>query len=83
MGLDLVEYAMRIEEEFEIEIPDEVAEKLITPKDVIDYVLSRIGNQKSREEIAEKIWELLVDETGVDRTKYDENSRFIQDMGLD
>jgi acyl carrier protein len=37
-SLDLVELVMSMEEEFDIEIPDEEAEKIITVKDAIDYV---------------------------------------------
>ncbi len=39
-SLDLVELVMTMEEEFDIEIPDEDAEKLVTVKDAIDYILS-------------------------------------------
>ncbi len=37
-SLDLVELIMSMEEEFDIEISDEDAEKLATVKDVMDYV---------------------------------------------
>jgi len=37
-SLDLVELIMAMEEAFDIEIPDEVAEKIITVKDAIDHV---------------------------------------------
>ncbi|MCW5211774.1 acyl carrier protein [Desulfobulbus sp. TB] len=37
-SLDLVELIMAMEEEFEIEIPDEDAEKIATVQDAIDYV---------------------------------------------
>ena len=40
-SLDLVELVMRFEEEFDIEIPDEDAEKIITVKDAIEYIKSR------------------------------------------
>lgn len=36
-SLDLVEVVMAIEEEFNIEIPDNVAEKFRTLQDVLDY----------------------------------------------
>lgn len=39
-SLDLVELIMSMEEEFETDISDEVAEKLVTVKDVIDYINS-------------------------------------------
>lgn len=37
-SLDLVELIMSMEEEFDIEIPDEEAEKLVTVKDAIDFI---------------------------------------------
>ncbi|MFH1278878.1 MAG: acyl carrier protein [Candidatus Eisenbacteria bacterium] len=37
-SLDTVELVMALEEEFNIEIPDEEAEKITTVKDAIDYL---------------------------------------------
>ena len=37
-SLDTVELVMAFEEEFEIEIPDEAAEKIQTVKDAIDFI---------------------------------------------
>ena len=37
-SLDTVELVMAFEEEFEIEIPDDAAEKISTVKDAIDYI---------------------------------------------
>jgi len=37
-SLDLVELVMAIEEEFEVEIPDEEAEKIVTVGDAVAYV---------------------------------------------
>jgi acyl carrier protein len=39
-SLDLVELIMSMEEEFDIDISDEDAEKLVTVKDAIDYINS-------------------------------------------
>jgi acyl carrier protein len=39
-SLDLVELIMTMEEEFEMEISDENAEKLVTVKDAIDFINS-------------------------------------------
>ena len=40
-SLDIVELIMALEEEYDIEIPDEDAEKIQTVQDVINYVESR------------------------------------------
>ena len=37
-SLDIVELIMAFEEEFEIEIPDELAEKIRTVKDAVDLI---------------------------------------------
>ncbi len=37
-SLDLVELIMAMEEEFDVEIPDEEAEKIATVQDAIDFV---------------------------------------------
>ncbi len=37
-SLDMVELVMAMEQEFDIEIPDDVAEKVTTVRDAIDYI---------------------------------------------
>ena len=37
-SLDIVELIMAFEEEFNVEIPDDVAEKIKTVKDTVDYI---------------------------------------------
>jgi acyl carrier protein len=46
-SLDIVELVMAFEEAFEIEIPDEDAEKIATVKDAIDYIQSHVKSSKS------------------------------------
>ncbi|MBR1540797.1 MAG: acyl carrier protein [Clostridia bacterium] len=41
-SLDIVELVMALEEEFDIEIPDEDAEKAVTVGDVVDYIKENI-----------------------------------------
>lgn len=43
-SLDTVELVMALEEAFEIEIPDEDAEKILTVKQAIDYIQSHSKN---------------------------------------
>ena len=40
-SLDLVELIMSMEEEFDIDISDEEAEKMLTVKDAIDYIAAQ------------------------------------------
>ena len=37
-SLDIVELIMALEEEFDMEIPDADAEKIVTVSDVVDYI---------------------------------------------
>ena len=41
-SLDIVELIMALEEEFDIEIPDADAEKVVTVGDVVDYIKENI-----------------------------------------
>lgn len=41
-SLDVVELVMALEEEFDIEIPDDELEKIRTVQDTIDYIKQRV-----------------------------------------
>ena len=41
-SLDLVELIMALEEEFDIEIPDTDAEKVVTVADVVEYIKENV-----------------------------------------
>ena len=86
MGLYLVEVVMRLEEEFETEIPDEIATSRLTPKDVIEYLLtkSEVKNKRmTRDDVADKVWQITEEECGIVREQFSENSRFVDDMRID
>ncbi|OGT59255.1 MAG: acyl carrier protein [Gammaproteobacteria bacterium RIFCSPHIGHO2_12_FULL_43_28] len=44
-SLDTVELVMALEEEFETEIPDEEAEKIVTIKDAVSYIVSHMEKE--------------------------------------
>lgn len=44
-SLDTVELVMAFEEEFETEIPDDDAEKMVTVKDAVAYIVDRLGKE--------------------------------------
>ena len=48
MGLDTVELVMAFEEKFAITISDEDAEKMVTPRDVIDYVYAHVQHSDAK-----------------------------------
>ncbi|MCB1214615.1 MAG: acyl carrier protein [Deltaproteobacteria bacterium] len=43
-SLDIVELVMAMEEEFDLEIPDEDAERISTVQDIIDYIKNNQPN---------------------------------------
>lgn len=45
-SLDTVELVMALEEEFELEIPDEDAEKITTIQHAIDYIKTHSASEK-------------------------------------
>ncbi|MBC7345608.1 MAG: acyl carrier protein [Clostridia bacterium] len=44
-SLDIVELIMALEEEFDLEIPDEDAEKLTTVSAAVEYIKEKTGKQ--------------------------------------
>ncbi|MCP6759029.1 MAG: acyl carrier protein [Fischerella sp. CENA71] len=42
-SLDTVELVMALEEEFDIEIPDEAAEKITTVQEALDYINDKVA----------------------------------------
>lgn len=42
-SLDTVELVMALEEEFDIEIPDEAAEKITTVQQAVDYINDKVA----------------------------------------
>ena len=85
MGLDSVEIVIRVEEEFDISVSDEDAAQITTPRQLIDYLMARpeFAGKRSRNAVAESIWQILEQELGIKRARFTEDSRFIEDMGMD
>lgn len=80
-----MEMVMQIEEKFEVKISDEVAVTLVNPKTVIDYLMNQpeINEKWSRDYVASSVWSIIEDEAGIDRKDYNEDSGFIEDLGMD
>jgi acyl carrier protein len=47
MGLDTVELVMALEEKFGVEIPDDAAEKMLTVRDIIDFIYENLPHAKT------------------------------------
>lgn len=84
MGLEWFEYISAVEKEFEITIPDEVATTLVTPRTVIDYLMTvpKISEKWSRDYVSLTVMMMLENEIGVIREKMNEDTRFIEDLRM-
>jgi acyl carrier protein len=58
-SLDTVELVMAIEEAFDIQVPDEEAEKFQTIGDIIDYIEQHAKQKESRESLLKKLWNVI------------------------
>jgi acyl carrier protein len=86
MGLETVELVMSFEEEFDVEIPDDVAEKMMTVGDVVDYVsaeLRRRGEVVDPLDIFLRVRGRTIRILGIDPNKITRSSRFVDDLGAD
>lgn len=48
-SLDIVELVMELEEEFDIQIPDDQAEKIKTVGEAIDYIENAVKNKQQQQ----------------------------------
>ena len=86
MGLDSVELVMAFEDFFEIDIPNEVAERLQSVGDVTDYVHARLnaeGRPREREAVLAMVMVITCDQCGTTLDRVTEQTRFIADLGID
>ena len=60
-SLDIVELIMALEEEFDMEIPDEDAEKIVTVSDVVDYIKDNACLLYTSKTMAEKLAGEIID----------------------
>ncbi len=81
MGLEIVAVIMRVEEEFELEIPDEDAERLATVGAMADYVAGIIP-WRGREEIMQRVRVVVADEVSMPLEQVRPESRFVEDLGV-
>jgi acyl carrier protein len=94
MGLDLVELVMTVEERFDVEIPDEEASELRTPRMVMDCVERKDANRSSgvlgiqkqprkwtSEDIARGVREIVRGQLGINT--FDDDDRFVEDLEVE
>jgi hypothetical protein len=56
MGLDGVEIVMRIEETFGIEIPDKIAQQILTPAALVDFIAANVPCEPTEECLSQQLF---------------------------
>lgn len=88
MGLDTVEFILWAEQEFEIEIPDNDAQNILTVGQFTTYVHHKLfdihgATSKSEAEIFDRIKNFLATEFKIPAAIIHRSSHFINDLRLD
>lgn len=79
MGLDIVEFVIGIEHEFQLEIPDDAAATILTLGDVHRYVVSHFGLGANDPTAAwEHIVSMAVDQRGFERNELTPETRILE-----
>jgi hypothetical protein len=85
LGLDIVELVVAVEEEFDVQLPDERLNRIRTVGELHNLVAETLS--VTDEEVHAGLWSRLLDviekDTGVDRNRLVAQARFVDDLGLD
>jgi hypothetical protein len=83
MGLEIVELVMRMEEEFEIDIPDQDAEKFTTIGEISDYLAARLHiPEEEHAQLWTRVHAIAVDELSISPDLIRRDARMVEDLGL-
>jgi len=92
MGLEIVELVMKVEDEFGVRIPDDVAGAVHTVGQLYDYLLTAIrthgkGELRARPDLDALVWRRLCEmcaalAVGVKAPDVKRETRFIQDLSF-
>jgi len=88
MGLETIEIVLWAEKEFNIEIPDSDASKIITLNDFASYIALATSAKhgfkaQSKKAIYEKIKQLLITQYRIPAEFIKHEAKFVTDLGLD
>jgi acyl carrier protein len=87
MGLDTVELLMAVEENFDIEIPDDIASTLETVGLLHRFVVSQLQRRQllrvDEAAVFSEIRDLICNQTGVEPERIVPDAYFVKDLRLD
>lgn len=87
MGLNMLEIAMEVEQEFDIEIPDDAAAEIRTVGDLTDWVYIAMDPKNpsgwTQPRIEQTVHEIVAKQLGVKVADLRPTTRFVEDLGAD
>jgi len=86
MGLDTVELVMAVEEEFEIEIPNAAAMRLVSVGGMHDYIMETLqsrGASTNEAEVWKRLQAIVVFQLGVRPEEVTREAEFVRDLKAD
>ena len=92
MSLDSMEVLMRIERDFDVDIPDPTAERLETVEAVVAFLHQELAKRRqsdskarswSEKELLDALRDIIVDEVGVARHRITPQAHFRKDLGIE
>lgn len=86
MGLDTVELVMAVEEEFGIEIPNEVAMRLVSVGGMQDYIVQTLQARSTpvdEQDVWTRLRAPIVYQLGVRPDEVKREAEFVRDLGAD
>jgi acyl carrier protein len=87
MGLDTVELVMTVEEQFEIEIPDEIAATLETVGLLHDFVVSELERRSlspiDKAAVFSRLRNIICEHTGIEPHRIAPDAYFVRDLHFD
>lgn len=76
---------MAYEYEFGIKIDNAAAEKMITPRDVIDFIEEKLTGKPERlgrAQIAAVVKQITIEQLGLPESEYGEDKEYVRDFGI-
>ena len=87
MGMDTVELIMKVEDHFQIRIPDKEAENIYTIADIYKVVATHISLKHevslNKQEIENQVNQIIAEHTGIDFNKITPDKSITDDLSLD
>lgn len=86
MGLDSVELVLAVEEGFQIDIPNEAGEKMLSVRHMRDFVvaeLRRLGREADPDAVFSRLCEIIIEQLAVESSEVALDAELVRDLRAD